>query len=87
MMNAHMPEAIACLERHCLTNHRSGRVTVRFVVAVDGRVEAAEVAESTLASPVHERSLLNALRTWTFPAPSGGSVTLSYPFIFHCMPI
>lgn len=77
-----MRAVIACYEQHSLPDPRSGRVSVRWVIAPDGRVARAEVAQDTLGAPAIERCLLAEICTWTFPAPVRGSVTVTYPFIF-----
>jgi len=47
----------------------NGRVTVTFVIERDGRVRRA--------------SVVRRFRSLVFPAPNGGSVTVSYPILFN----
>jgi TonB family protein len=63
-----------------------GRVQVKFVIAPDGAVQAAKVESSTLAAAQAEACIAQAVRRWSFPAPDGGVVIVSYPFVFDSAP-
>ncbi|MEI8255781.1 MAG: AgmX/PglI C-terminal domain-containing protein [Deltaproteobacteria bacterium] len=58
----------------------SGRVAIRFVIGTDGAVMGAGVADSSVSVPAVASCIASAVRRWTFPAPAGGVVTVSYPF-------
>lgn len=58
-----------------------GRVVVRFVIGTDGSVtsvtSSGDIPDEAVKSCVAE-----AVRKITFPTPEGGTVTVSYPFVF-----
>ncbi len=61
-----------------------GRVMVRWIIGATGRVKHAKVRESTLGSQAVEKCIEAKIRTWRFPAPSGGGVVeVNYPFVFR----
>lgn len=60
-----------------------GRLTVKFAIAGDGAVSSAEVTSSTLGSPSLEACVAGEIRRLRFPAPDGGPVVVSYPFLFR----
>ncbi len=60
----------------------AGRITVRFVIDRSGAVPSAKDAGSTLASPEVVSCVLSVITTLSFPAPEGGIVTVTYPFMF-----
>jgi hypothetical protein len=61
----------------------AGKVAVRFVIAPNGDVQTARVAEgSTLTDANLSECVLVRLRSWKFPSPKGGgSVIVTYPFV------
>ncbi|MDO9017714.1 MAG: AgmX/PglI C-terminal domain-containing protein [Deltaproteobacteria bacterium] len=59
----------------------AGRVTVRFVIGGNGRVQASAVAASSYPVASAPQCIANAVRRWQFPTPEGGGlVTVTYPF-------
>lgn len=72
--------------RHCyervLEDHpgAGGRLTLRWVIGVDGRVVGAGVVSDETGAPALGDCVASAVRRWLFPAPSGGVVTVNYPF-------
>jgi TonB family protein len=61
----------------------AGKVVVKFTIKPDGSVARASVAESTLHDEKMEACVLGRVKTWTFPKPGGGgSVNVTYPFLF-----
>lgn len=76
--------------RHCfeqglaLNPNVSGRMVVRFVISPAGSVLSSAATQSTLANPMIETCVANAVSRWMFPSPEGGGiVTVSYPFTFR----
>ncbi|GAB4291420.1 MAG: hypothetical protein Kow0090_04920 [Myxococcota bacterium] len=59
-----------------------GKIVIAFTIAKDGRVKGADVESSTISDPSVASCIISRLRHWRFPAPDGGEVTASYPFIF-----
>ena len=58
------------------------RVTVRFTVGSDGAVSDVAIAGSTSEDPTFVDCIRNVAQSLSFPA-SGGSTTVSYPFVFQ----
>jgi TonB family protein len=75
--------------RHCYQSQQqpaselNGKIAVRFVIGSAGNVKRAEVAISTVNAPAFEECVLARVQTWVFPQPRGGSVIVTYPFIFQ----
>lgn len=59
----------------------SGRVVVRFIVGIDGKVTESRIEESTLKNATAESCIANAVKSWAFPSPKGGKVVVTYPFL------
>ncbi len=60
-----------------------GRVTVRFLIGSDGAVSAVQVTENTTGVASLGACVAAAFRSMSFPSPDGGSVTVTYPFVFN----
>jgi hypothetical protein len=83
VVRSHYDQFRRCYEGALARNPASsGRVTVRFVIGTDGKVTAARVQENTLADCEAVHCMLEAYRDLSFPAPSGGMVTVVYPIMF-----
>ena len=74
-----------CYERALVSDPTlAGTVRVRFVIGPDGSVTEAAVADSTLGKPDVEECVLRAIRQVTFrPPEGGGTVVVTYPFLFR----
>ncbi len=59
-----------------------GRVAVRFVIDLDGRVSSASDARSDLPDATVLRCITDTVRELVFPKPEGGIVTVVYPIEF-----
>lgn len=82
VITQHLVEVKHCYDRGLAHRSMSGRVMVHFVVASNGTVGAAIVQDSTLGDNDVERCITDAVKTWTFPKPTGGGlVVVSYPFV------
>ena len=61
----------------------AGSVTVRFVIARDGRVSSSAVKRSSMGNAAVESCVASRILRFHFPEPRGGGVVIvSYPFIF-----
>jgi outer membrane biosynthesis protein TonB len=58
------------------------RVTVRFTVGSDGAVSDVAIAGSSVDDPTFVDCIRSLAQSLSFP-PSGGSTTVSYPFVFQ----
>jgi RNA polymerase sigma factor (sigma-70 family) len=88
-----IPEVKRCFEALLEKEpNAGGRLVIRFVIAERdgvGRVSEATVVPQNrdagapeLIAPLTEQCILNALASTPFPVPTGGPVTISYPFVF-----
>ena len=80
VMRAYTPRIRSCYEQALASNPTLAvKVTTSFVIGADGKVTAAEAsgADRSLTACV-----ASVVKSATFPAPSGGSVRVSYPFSF-----
>jgi TonB family protein len=60
-----------------------GKVQVQFTIGADGRVLVSRVAQSSASNGQLEQCVSSRVRLWQFPKPKGGgTVVVSYPFIF-----
>ncbi|RKH14164.1 TonB family protein [Corallococcus sp. CA053C] len=60
-----------------------GKVSVKFIISATGSVATSNVAQSTAGNSDLETCVAGRVRTWKFPEPKGGgSVIVTYPFIF-----
>lgn len=83
VINEHVAQVQACYERNLMRDHSlAGKVTFDWVIAESGSVASARVRSSTMAGSSVSACILQEIRSWTFPAPEGGTVAVTYPFIF-----
>ncbi|MET0401038.1 MAG: TonB family protein, partial [Cystobacter sp.] len=60
-----------------------GKVAIRFTIANEGNVVTSSVAQSTAGNSELEQCVARRVQTWMFPRPQGGgSVIVTYPFLF-----
>ncbi len=84
VINSHLQEVHACYERALLKDPGlAGKVVLEWTIGTNGRVAAAKTKSSSLRNRSVEACILSSLKTWAFPAPKGGVVIISYPFIFN----
>lgn len=85
VINSHLNEVSACYERSLIKSGDTGggKLTVEWTVTTSGDVATAKVKSSSLKDGGVATCVLSALKRWRFPAAKGGSVVVSYPFIFH----
>lgn len=72
-----------CYERELKRNPElAGKIEVEFTIGTSGRITDAWVITNTMGSETVGSCIVGRLRRWRFPRPDGGSVTVSFPFIF-----
>ncbi len=84
IVRLHMNEVKYCYEKE-LTTHAglSGRVSVQFAIGLNGQVFSSVLQSSSMGNPRVESCVVNAVRRWEFPKPTGGGVAIVvYPFNF-----
>jgi hypothetical protein len=73
----------ACYEKGLRRNPKlEGRVAVRFVIGLDGRVTNAKKGESDIPDAAVVSCIVAGFTTLQFPAPGGGPVSVVYPIRF-----
>lgn len=81
VVHEHRAEARACYDPVAARKPGlAGKVVVRFVIGLDGKVSSASVASTTLNEPQVETCLVNAARGWRFLRPKHGTVEVNFPF-------
>jgi len=74
----------ACYERALKRNpNLSGKVKVRWTITAAGTVSAVEIEEDSMGDSEVSSCIKGLVTRWRFPAPSGGSVDVVYPFVFQ----
>jgi len=61
----------------------SGRVTIKFVIDMDGNVQSAADEGSDYPDVTVIQCVAEAFKKLHFPRPEGGNVTVVYPIIFN----
>jgi hypothetical protein len=84
IVRRHLNEVKYCYDQALVRQPKlDGRLVAQFTISGNGRVIASVVQSSTLGSTPVEMCVVNAIKRWEFPAPSGGGLAIvSYPFTF-----
>lgn len=87
VIHKHMSEVRYCYESAILrTASIEGKLSIAFTISPSGAVKSAKVNSSTVPDPRLDDCVLRRLMSWKFPKPKGGgSVSVSYPFIFKTL--
>jgi outer membrane biosynthesis protein TonB len=85
VIHAHKSEVRYCYELELTRNPKlEGKTAVRFLISHTGAVTVSNVVESTVRSSQLESCVAGRVRTWQFPRPpGGGTVVVTYPFVFR----
>jgi outer membrane biosynthesis protein TonB len=74
----------ACYERALKRNpNLSGKVVIHWTITQAGTVSGVDVEQDTLGDAEVASCIKALVARWRFPAPSGGSVEVSFPFVFQ----
>jgi hypothetical protein len=74
----------ACYERALKRNpNLSGKVTIHWTITAAGTVSGVDVEQDTLGDAEVASCIKALVSRWRFPAPSGGAVEVSFPFVFQ----
>lgn len=72
-----------CYERSLNRNpDLQGKITIRFTIGPTGAIVDISAESNTMGDDGVAQCIISRMRGWRFPKPEGGSVTVSYPFIF-----
>jgi hypothetical protein len=79
----HVDQIQRCFVRGWKRDHSlKGGLTVKFRIALSGRVEKADIVDDELGSAKVSRCIRGRVLSWRFPRPSGGPAVVHYPFSF-----
>jgi Ca-activated chloride channel family protein len=83
VVNQNIAQIQRCYERELLRHPGlSGKLQIEWTIGKDGRVARVRLVYDSLGSSAVANCIMTAIRGWSFPAPQGGEVVVSYPFIF-----
>lgn len=83
VINEHLSQVQSCYERELIANPGlQGKIEFDWVIGTEGSVTSTRVNSSSLASQAVANCIGSAIKTWRFPKPTGGSVSVRYPFVF-----
>ena len=74
----------ACYESGLKRNPNiGGKLVLRFEISSVGKVTKADYEQDTMKDDDVNSCIKGKVLSWRFPAPAGGSVQFSYPFVFQ----
>jgi outer membrane biosynthesis protein TonB len=74
----------ACYERALKRNpNLSGKIVIHWTITAAGTVSGVDVETDTMGDNEVSSCIKSLIARWRFPAPSGGSVEVSFPFVFQ----
>ncbi len=74
----------ACYERALKRNpNLSGKIVVHWTITAAGTVSGVDIEQDTIGDSEVASCIKGLVARWRFPAPSGGAVEVSYPFVFQ----
>jgi len=83
-VRARMGAVKACYERALKRNpNLSGKIALHWTITPSGTVQGVETENDSLGDPEVANCIKQLVMRWRFPAPSGGSVEVSIPFVFQ----
>lgn len=83
VIRSHLNEVKYCVAQQRMQDGElEGRVIVTFVIGPLGKVTESKLKSSSLGNTKAEQCVTEAVRRWKFPNPSGGFLTVVYPFRF-----
>jgi hypothetical protein len=85
VINQNKAQIRYCYEVELQRNQNlEGRINMSWIIAATGSVAKVQIKESTMKAPGVERCIASKIKTWKFPAPSGGGIVeVNYPFVFR----
>ncbi|MGE6762858.1 AgmX/PglI C-terminal domain-containing protein [Corallococcus interemptor] len=83
------PGVKACFEKAASRYPGPQKVTVAFTLqgqGLSGYIEDEEIVDSTIPDPWFQACFVEVLHSATFSAPKGGTVRITYPFVYQPNP-
>ena len=82
-VKARMASIKECYERELKRDPKlAGKLTISFTIETDGKISETYVESNSMGNKNVANCITGRIRSWRFPKPKGGSVTVAYPFIF-----
>ncbi|MDX9720206.1 MAG: AgmX/PglI C-terminal domain-containing protein [Myxococcota bacterium] len=83
VINENLGKIQRCYETALIGNTSlSGKITFDWTVGSSGKVTEAREVSSTLGDPKVSACIIGVIKKMKFPKPTGGDVTIRYPFMF-----
>ncbi len=84
IVHLHMNEVKYCYDQELVKKPAlAGRISVQFAISPVGQVLTSVMQSTTMENARVENCVVNAVRRWEFPKPTGGGVVIVlYPFSF-----
>jgi hypothetical protein len=85
VVQSHSGDAVACYNEATAEDQVSpeGKVKIRFLIGLNGKVEASQVEQNTFKTKAIGNCIRKKMSAWKFPKPRGGQkINTSYPFEF-----
>jgi hypothetical protein len=74
----------ACYERSLKRNPSlAGKLLLRLTIAPAGTVSSVDLGSDSLDDPEMSACVRSSVQRWRFPPPEGGSLEVSFPFVFQ----
>ncbi len=88
VIQSHNDDALACYQQTVDKDKTAeGKVKIRFLIGLQGKIEASEVEQNTFKDKAIGTCLRNKMKAWTFPKPRGDQrISIAYPFEFKKAP-
>jgi hypothetical protein len=84
VFSQHQVDVQRCHQRAKIDNSDvRGKLNMKIAVSPSGQVTAATIESSNLHNRALEECVAAAVQSWSFPAPTGGPVTLSHQFVLR----
>jgi len=84
VVKKHLAEIQYCYEKNLLLNpNLSGKVVMEWTITLSGSVSIVKTGQNTMSTPAVAMCISAKIKGWKFPQPKGGSVEVTYPFMFN----
>ena len=84
VINEHLGEVRGCYERALLKEAGlAGKLVLEWTIDLTGHVSEIKVKQATIKGSDVPNCIVGSLKNWVFPKPTGGTVIVSYPFLFN----
>ncbi|HOX45699.1 MAG TPA: AgmX/PglI C-terminal domain-containing protein [Myxococcota bacterium] len=84
VVKKHLAEIQYCYEKNLLLNpNLSGKVIMEWTIALNGSVSLVKTGQNTMNTPAVAMCISAKIKSWKFPEPKGGTVEVTYPFMFN----